>query len=227
MIKLVLVRHGQSMWNLENRFTGWTDVPLSENGIKEAKEAGIVLKEKGYTFDLAFTSVLKRAEDTLSYILEEMNLNNIEIRRSWKLNERHYGALQGLNKAETALKYGPDQVRIWRRSYKTKPPLLKEDDKRNPAFDPLYKNVLKENIPLGESLEDTMQRVVPFYQKEIEPKLKMDENVLVVAHGNSLRSLIKYIENISDEEIMNVEIPLGIPLYYEMDKLGNIRKEKN
>ncbi len=226
MSKLVLVRHGESIWNKENKFTGWTDVELSKKGREEAKQAGQILKKANISFSIAYTSVLKRAYHTLDYILKEMNIS-IPVIKAYQLNERHYGALQGLNKAETALKYGPDQVRIWRRSYKTKPPLLKEDDKRNPAFDPLYKNVLKENIPLGESLEDTMQRVVPFYQKEIEPKLKKDENVLVVAHGNSLRSLIKYIENISDKEIMNVEIPLGIPLYYEMDKLGNIRKEKN
>ena len=217
MIKLVIVRHGQSLWNLENKFTGWTDVPLSENGIKEAKEAGIVLKEKGYTFDLAYTSVLKRAEDTLSYILEEMNLNNIEIRHSWRLNERHYGALQGLNKEETRKKYGDEQVRLWRRSADVRPPALTEDDPRYPGNDPLYKRISKKELPLTENLLDTEKRVVDYYENVIMPVLKSGKKVIIVAHGNSLRGLMKYLDKLSNTEIMDLEIPTGLPICYELD----------
>lgn len=222
MIKLVLVRHGQSVWNLENKFTGWTDVDLSAQGVEEAKEAGKILKEKGFHFDLAFTSVLKRAENTLEYILEEMGEENIEVKRSWKLNERHYGALQGLNKDETRKKYGEEQVHIWRRSYDVRPPMLTIDDPRYPGNDPLYKDLSKDELPLTECLKDTLDRVLPYYNNEIKTHLLKGENVLIVAHGNSIRSIIKYIENISDEDIMNVEIPTGVPYIYELDNELNI-----
>lgn len=225
MIKLVLVRHGQSEWNLENRFTGWTDVDLTEQGIREAKEAGKVLKEKGYHFDLAFTSLLKRAEHTLDLILDEMGEQNIEIKRSWKLNERHYGALQGLNKDEMRKKFGDEQVHIWRRSYDVRPPELSKDDERYPGNDPKYKDLTPEELPLTECLKDTLERVLPYYNNEIKKHLENKENVLVVAHGNSLRSIIKYLENISDEDIMNVEIPTGIPYVYELDDNLTIKEK--
>lgn len=216
MIKLVLVRHGQSLWNLENRFTGWTDVDLSENGIKEAHEAGKALKDNGYTFDIAFTSVLKRANRTLDIILEELNLT-IPIKYSYKLNERHYGALQGLNKEETKNKYGEEQVHLWRRSVNVRPPALTVDDPRYPLNDPKYSNLDKNEIPLTENLIDTIKRVVPYYKSDIEPILKTN-NVIVVAHGNSLRALIKYIDNLTDEEVMNLEIETGNPIVYELDE---------
>ena len=212
MIKLVLVRHGQSEWNLSNQFTGWTDVDLSENGVKEAIEAGKVLKEKGYTFDLAYTSVLKRANHTLDLILKELELD-IPINYSWHLNERHYGALQGLNKKETALKYGDEQVHIWRRSYDVQPPALEDEDER-------YKEMLDkydEYIPHTECLKDTVERVIPYWNSDILPSIKNGKNVIIVAHGNSLRGLIKYLDNISDEDIVNLEIPTGNPLVYELD----------
>ena len=217
MIKLVLVRHGQSIWNLENKFTGWTDVSLSENGIKEAKEAGIILKEKGYTFDLAFTSVLKRAEDTLSYILEEMNLNNIEIRRIWKLNERHYGALQGLNKDETRKKYGDEQVKLWRRSANVRPPALDKMDPRYPGNDPKYKDLTNEELPTTENLMDTVKRVIEYWNSDIKNQLLKGRKIIIVAHGNSLRGLMKYLDNMSDEEVINLEIETGNPICYELD----------
>ena len=213
MIKLVLVRHGQSQWNLENRFTGWTDVNLSENGIEEAINAGKELKEKGFTFDIAYTSVLKRANDTLTYILKELNEENIEINKSWRLNERHYGALQGLNKKETALKYGDEQVHIWRRSYDVKPPELTDDDERYIEM----KNTYTEYIPHTECLKDTIERVIPYYENVIKKSLLEGKKVLIVAHGNSLRGLIKYLDNISDDEIVSLEIPTGKPLIYELD----------
>ena len=203
MIKLVLVRHGQSIWNLENKFTGWTDVGLSSNGVNEAIEAGKVLKEKGFTFDLAYTSVLKRAEDTLTYILKKMNEENIEIRRSWKLNERHYGALQGLNKDETRKKYGDEQVLLWRRSATVRPPELELTDPRYPGNDPKYSNLTKEELPRTENLVDTIKRVVEYFKEEIEPELKNNKKIIIVAHGNSLRGLIKYLDNISDEDIIS------------------------
>ncbi len=212
MIKLVLVRHGQSEWNLSNQFTGWTDVDLSENGIKEAIEAGKVLKEKGYTFDLAYTSVLKRANHTLDLILKELDLN-IPINYSWHLNERHYGALQGLNKKETAEKYGDEQVHIWRRSYDVQPPALEDEDER-------YKEMLDkydEYVPHTECLKDTVERVIPYWNSDILPSIKNGKKVIIVAHGNSLRGLIKYLDNISDEDIVNLEIPTGNPLVYELD----------
>ena len=212
MIKLVLVRHGESIWNLENKFTGWTDVDLSENGVQEAIEAGKVLKEKGYTFDIAYTSVLKRANRTLDFILKELDLN-IPIYKSWHLNERHYGALQGLNKKETADKYGDEQVHIWRRSYDVKPPALEESDERYLAM----KNDYDEYIPHTECLKDTVERVIPYWKNEILPNLKNNKKIIIVAHGNSLRGLIKYLDNISDEEIVKLEIETGNPICYELD----------
>lgn len=217
MIKLVLVRHGQSMWNLENKFTGWTDVELSPKGIAEAKEAGKVLKEKEFLFDLAFTSVLKRAEDTLRYILKEMNEENIEIKRSWKLNERHYGALQGLNKEETKEKYGEKQVLLWRRSTDVRPPELDKSDKRYPGNDPKYNGLSEEELPKTENLLDTIKRVVEYWNLDIKPELENGRKIIIAAHGNSLRGLIKYLDNISDEDIIKLELQTGNPICYELD----------
>ena len=217
MIKLVLVRHGQSMWNLENKFTGWTDVELSPKGIAEAKEAGKVLKEKGFSFDLAFTSVLKRAEDTLRYILKVMNEENIEIKRSWKLNERHYGALQGLNKEETKEKYGEKQVLLWRRSTDVRPPELDKSDKRYPGNDPKYNGLSEEELPKTENLLDTIKRVVEYWNSDIKPELENGRKIIIAAHGNSLRGLIKYLDNISDEDIIKLELQTGNPICYELD----------
>ncbi len=217
MIKLVLVRHGQSEWNLENRFTGWTDVGLSEQGIQEAMEAGKVLKEKGYSFDLAYTSVLKRANDTLKLILDELGEQNIPIKKSWRLNERHYGALQGLNKQDTADKYGADQVQLWRRSADVRPPELDESDERYPGNDPKYADLTKEQLPKTENLLDTIDRVMVYWNDEIKPALLEGKSVIIVAHGNSLRGLIKYLDNLSDEEIIKTEIQTGNPICYELD----------
>lgn len=223
-MQLVLVRHGESIWNKENKFTGWTDVDLSELGRVEAKNAGQSLKERNYNFDICYTSYLKRAINTEELLLNEMGLN-IPVVKSWKLNERHYGALQGLNKSETAEKYGEEQVHIWRRSFDIAPPLLDENDERNPKFDETYINV-NENLPLGESLKDTIKRVIPYYEENILKDMKNGKKVLVVAHGNSLRALVKYIENISDEEIAELNIPTGVPLVYELDENGSyISKE--
>lgn len=219
-MKLVLVRHGESVWNKENRFTGWTDVDLSENGITEAHEAGKSLKE--FKFDIAFTSVLKRANKTLDIILDEINQKDILIKYSYKLNERHYGALQGLNKDETRKKYGDEQVHIWRRSYDVKPPALEINDERYPGNDIKYKLLTKDQLPLSESLKDTLKRTIEYYNSDIIQYLKNNKNVLVVAHGNSIRAIIKHIEKISDEEIMKVEIPTGIPYVYEFDNDLNI-----
>lgn len=218
MIKLVIVRHGQSIWNLENKFTGWTDVDLSENGIKEAKEAGKILKSKNYKFDIAYTSLLKRAQDTLKYILEELDETNIEIKKSYKLNERHYGALQGLNKDETRKKYGDEQVKLWRRSMFIKPPALSLDDERYPGNDIKYKYLNKEELPTTENLQDTINRVIDYWNSDIKKDLLNNKNVIIVAHGNSLRGLIKYLDNVSDEEIMNIELPTGRPICYELDE---------
>ena len=218
MIKLVLVRHGQSVWNLENKFTGWTDVELSKQGILEAKEAGKILKEKGFCFDLAFTSVLKRAEDTLDYILKEMREENIEIRRSWKLNERHYGALQGLNKDETREKYGEKQVLLWRRSTDVRPHKLEEDDSRYPCNDEKYKDLNKDELPKTENLLDTIKRVLEYWNLDIKPEIESGKKVIIVAHGNSLRGLIKYLDNISDEDIIKLELETGNPICYELDE---------
>ena len=217
MIKLVLVRHGQSMWNLENKFTGWTDVELSKQGIAEAKEAGRVLKRLGFRFDLAYTSVLKRAEDTLDYILKEMEQEDIEIKRSWKLNERHYGALQGLNKEETKKKYGKEQVLLWRRSTDTRPPELEETDARYPGNDPKYKELSKDELPKTENLVDTIKRVVEYWNSDIKQEIKKGKRVIIAAHGNSLRALIKYLDNISDEDIIKLELQTGNPICYELD----------
>jgi len=221
MIQLVLVRHGESTWNKENRFTGWTDVDLSENGIIEARKAGSILKQKGFTFDIAFTSVLKRAIRTLWIILDKMDLMWIEVVNSWRLNERHYGALQGLNKSEMTQKYGEKQVHIWRRSYDIRPPALSKDDTRNPANELKYKDLDEKDIPLTECLKDTVERFLPYWYDSIEPELKKARKILICAHGNSLRALVKYLDGISDEDIPNLNIPTGIPLIYELDE--NIR----
>ena len=213
MIKLVLVRHGQSMWNLENKFTGCADVDLSENGVKEATEAGKVLKEKGFSFDVAYTSVLKRANRTLELILNELGESDIPVNKSWRLNERHYGALQGLNKKETAEKYGDEQVHIWRRSYDVQPPALTDDDERYKAMLDKY----TEYIPHTECLKDTVERVIPYWEEEILPSLKEGKKVIIAAHGNSLRGLMKYLDGMSDEEVVNLEIATGNPICYELD----------
>ena len=223
-MKLVLLRHGESVWNKENRFTGWTDVDLSEKGVKEAENAGKILKDKGYTFDVSYTSLLKRANRTLEIVLKEMNLN-IPVYYSYRLNERHYGALQGLNKDEMRKKFGDEQVHIWRRSYDVRPPELSKDDERYPGNDPKYKDLTPEELPLTECLKDTLERVLPYYNNEIKKHLENKENVLAVAHGNSLRSIIKYLENVSDEDIMNVEIPTGIPYVYELDDNLTIKEK--
>ena len=218
MIKLVLVRHGQSVWNLENKFTGWTDVELSEKGVKEAKEAGIALKENGFHFDLAFTSALKRAQDTLKYILQEMNEEDIEIKESWRLNERHYGALQGLNKDETKQKYGEEQVLLWRRSTNVRPPELDVTDSRYPGNDEKYKGLTPEELPKTENLIDTIKRVLEYWNSDIKPEIENGKNVIIVAHGNSLRGLIKYLDDISDKDIIKLELQTGNPICYELDE---------
>ena len=216
-MKLVLLRHGESIWNRENRFTGWTDVDLSEKGVEEARKAGQVLKEKGYIFDVAFTSVLKRAIRTLWIVLDEMDLMWIPVYRSWRLNERHYGALQGLNKAETAAKYSEEQVLIWRRSYDVRPPSLEKTDERYPGNDPIYRGLAKEDIPLTECLKDTVERFLPYWHEVLAPTIKSGKRVIISAHGNSLRALVNYLDHISDEDIVKLNIPTGIPLVYELD----------
>ena len=217
MHKLVLVRHGESDWNKQNRFTGWTDVDLSGKGKEEAKEGGEVLKREGYTFDVAYTSVLKRAIRTLWIVLDEMDLMWIPVDRSWRLNERHYGALQGLNKAETAAKIGEAQVKIWRRSYDIPPPVLTPEDERYPGNDPRYASLTKEELPLTECLKDTVARFLPLWHETIAPAVKSGQKVLVAAHGNSLRALIKYLDNVSEEAIVELNVPTGMPLVYELD----------
>jgi 2,3-bisphosphoglycerate-dependent phosphoglycerate mutase len=217
MTKLVLVRHGESTWNKENRFTGWTDVDLSDKGRQEAKEGGEVLKKEGYTFDVAHTSVLKRAIRTLWTVLDEMDLMWIPVHRTWRLNERHYGALQGLNKAETAAKFGEDQVKIWRRSYDIPPPPLTPDDERFPGHDPRYRNLTKEELPLTECLKDTVARFLPYWHGTIAPEVREGRKVLIAAHGNSLRALVKYLDNVSESDIVELNIPTGMPLVYELD----------
>lgn len=224
-MKLVLVRHGESQWNKENRFTGWTDVDLSSVGVKEARRAGRDLKEAGFDFDLCYTSYLKRAIHTLNNILEEMDREWLPVKKSWKLNERHYGALQGLNKSETAKKYGEEQVKIWRRSFDITPPALSEGDSRNPAFDVKYRGVNAESMPLTESLKTTIDRVVPYFEEEIKPQMVNGNRILIAAHGNSLRALVKYFDKTSDEEIINVNIPTAFPLVYEFDELFNVTKK--
>ena len=217
MHKLVLLRHGESQWNLENRFTGWTDVDLSKKGIMEAISSGKILKESGFDFDLVFSSVLLRAKITMDICLEEMGISDIPIEYNWRLNERHYGALQGLNKVETAQKYGDEQVLIWRRSYNTPPPPLEINDERHPRFDNRYKDLNKNELPASECLKDTVDRLLPYWHESIAPSIQSGKKVLIVAHGNSLRALVKYIDNISDEEILGLNIPTGIPLVYELD----------
>ena len=217
MYKVVLLRHGESTWNKENRFTGWTDVDLSEQGRREAKRAGELLKAEGFTFDLAYTSVLKRAIRTLWTVLDEMDLMWIQIVHSWRLNERHYGALQGLNKAETAAKFGDAQIKIWRRSYDTPPPKLDPADERNPALDPRYRDLKPEDLPLTECLKDTVARMLPYWHQTIAPSIIAGKRVIVAAHGNSIRALVKYLDEISDEEIVELNIPTGVPLVYELD----------
>ena len=217
MKKLVLVRHGESTWNKENRFTGWTDVDLSEKGRQEAIEGGQVLRREGYTFDVAYTSVLKRAIRTLWSVLDEMDLMWIPVIRSWRLNERHYGALQGLNKAETAAKFGEDQVKIWRRSYDIPPPVLTPDDPRYPGHDPRYQGLTKDELPLTECLKDTVARFLPLWHETIAPDIRSGRRVIIAAHGNSLRALVKYLDHISEKDIVELNIPTGMPLVYELD----------
>ena len=225
-MKLVLIRHGESEWNKANLFTGWTDVELSDKGREEAKEAGRVLKEAGYDFDVCYTSYLKRAIHTLNFALDEMDRAWLPVHKSWKLNERHYGALQGLNKSETAEKYGEDQVKIWRRSFNVAPPELEADDPRNPALQEQYRNEKDEKLPLNESLESTIERVVPYFEDVIAKDMKAGKRVLITAHGNSIRVLVKYFENMTEDEILEVNIPTGVPLVYEFDEdMHFVRKE--
>jgi 2,3-bisphosphoglycerate-dependent phosphoglycerate mutase len=218
MYKLVLVRHGQSTWNLENRFTGWTDVGLTELGISEAHEAGKLLREGGYVFDIAYTSVLRRAIQTLWIILQEMNLEWIPVTNAWQLNERHYGSLQGLNKAEMAEKFGEAQVKIWRRSYDVPPPPLELHDERHPRFDPRYASLTTEQLPATESLKLTLERVLPYWHSTLAPTIKSGRRVIIAAHGNSIRAMVKYLDDISDAEITELNIPTGLPLVYELDE---------
>ena len=217
MKKLVLVRHGESEWNKLNLFTGWTDVDLSEKGHEEAKAAGEILKKEGYDFDVCYTSYLKRAIHTLNHILDSMDRNWLPVVKAWELNERHYGALQGLNKSETAEKYGEDQVKIWRRSYDVKPPALEETDKRHPKNDPMFRNVDPKNLPANESLETTVARAVPYFNNVIKKDMEAGKRVIIAAHGNSLRALVKYFDNMSNDPIIGVNIPTGIQLVYEFD----------
>lgn len=218
MYKIVLLRHGESTWNKENRFTGWTDVDLSDKGREEAKRAGEVLRAEGWTFDVAFTSVLKRAIRTLWFVLDELDLMWIPTTKAWQLNERHYGALQGLNKAETAAKFGEEQVLIWRRSYDTPPPALTADDERYPGRDPRYAGLSEDELPLTESLKETVARVIPYWHREIAPMVKAGKRVIIAAHGNSLRALVKYLDDMSEEAIIKLNIPTGVPLVYELDE---------
>lgn len=217
MHKLVLIRHGESLWNKSGQFTGWTDVDLTDKGRQEAREAGEILNQEGYHFDRTYTSWLKRAFHTLNEVLSVMDEEYIPVTKSWKLNERHYGALQGLNKKETARKYGNEQVEIWRRSYDVRPPLLEPDDPRSPALQSMYQSVDKRELPLGECLADTVKRVVPYFEQEIAPVIRKGENVLIAAHGNSLRALVKYLDHIDDDKISALNIPTGVPLVYELD----------
>ncbi len=217
MKKLVLLRHGESIWNQENRFTGWTDVDLTSKGITEAKNAGRTLKENNFSFDIAYTSLLKRAIRTLWITLDEMDQMWTPIELNWRLNERHYGALQGLNKAETARRYGDEQVLIWRRSYDIRPPSIAANDERYPGFDLRYRNLSPDNIPVAESLKDTVARFLPYWDQTIAPQITAGKKVIIAAHGNSLRALIKHLDNISDQDILNCNIPTGIPLVYELN----------
>lgn len=225
MYKLVLIRHGESQWNMENRFTGWVDVDLSEKGCEEAKKAGQTLKKEGYVFDVAYTSVLKRAIHTLSTILDELDMAWIPVNRSWRLNERHYGALAGLNKSETAAKHGEEQVKIWRRSFDIPPPALEASDERHPARDPRYAGLDPRVLPATESLKTTIDRVLPYWHDELVPTIRSGKRVVIAAHGNSLRALIKYLDNMSDEAIIALNVPTAVPLVYELD--ANLRPIKN
>ena len=222
MMKLVLVRHGESEWNKLNLFTGWTDVDLSEKGHEEAKAAGRVLKAEGYDFDICYTSYLKRAIHTLNHVLDEMDRCWLPVVKTWKLNERHYGALQGLNKAETAEKYGEDQVKIWRRSFDVKPPELSPDDERSALKQAMYRDVDPALLPANESLETTIERVIPFFEDTVKPAMKEGKRVIIAAHGNSLRALVKYLDNMTPDEIIGVNIPTGVPLVYEFDDNFNV-----
>ena len=224
MYKVVLIRHGESIWNKENLFTGWTDVDLSEKGREEATQAGVMLNEQGFQFDIAYTSVLKRAIRTLWIALDQMDLLWIPVERDWRLNERHYGALQGLNKAETTAKYGEEQVKIWRRSYDIPPPALEEADPRYPGHDRRYRNLTKQQLPLTECLKDTVDRVLPSWLDVIAPSIRSGKQVLIAAHGNSLRALVKYLENVPDDKIVDLNIPTGVPMVQELDEnLKSIR----
>ncbi len=225
MLKLVLLRHGESIWNLENRFTGWTDVDLSDHGIQQARNAGRLLTEKGFSFDIAYTSVLKRAIRTLWMVLDEMDLMWIPVYKSWRLNERHYGALQGLNKKETAERLGVELVQKWRRSYDIAPPPLERMDRRHPRYDPRYSELSEDELPDTESLKDTLNRVLPYWHRTIKPSLRAGKRVLISAHGNSLRALVKYLDNISDDDIPRLNIPTGFPLVYELD--NNLKAVKH
>jgi len=213
-----MLRHGESTWNKENRFTGWTDVPLSEKGTNEAREAGALMRAEGLVFDMAFTSVLKRAIKTLWLALEEMDQMWIPVVNSWRLNERHYGALQGLNKAETAEKYGDDQVKVWRRSYDVRPPMLEDSDERHPRRDVRYASLTQFDLPTGECLADTVARAVPYWENNIVPEIRSGKTVIIAAHGNSLRALVKYLDGFSEADILDLNIPTGIPLIYELDE---------
>ena len=219
MKKVILLRHGESVWNQENRFTGWTDVDLTEKGVAEAKKAGELMRDAGFVFDLAYTSVLKRAIKTLWLTLEQLDLMWIPVTHSWRLNERHYGALQGLNKAETAAKYGDQQVLAWRRSYDVPPPALAPDDARYPGSDPRYRGLAPNQIPFTECLKDTVARVLPYWNQAIAPDIRAGKRVLITAHGNSLRALVKYLDKVSDQDIVGLNIPTGVPLVYELDEV--------
>lgn len=217
-MKLILLRHGESVWNRENRFSGWTDVDLSDQGMVEAREAGKILKSEGYSFDVAYTSVLKRAVRTLWIVLDELDEMWIPVEHSWRLNERHYGALQGLNKAETAKRFGEEQVLLWRRSYNIRPPALEKTDERYPGHDPRYRGLDDRDLPLTECLKDAVERFLPYWHGSIAPVLKAGKKVIVAAHGNSLRALVKYLDNVSEDDIVSLNIPTGIPLVYELDE---------
>ncbi|MBP3386114.1 MAG: 2,3-diphosphoglycerate-dependent phosphoglycerate mutase [Candidatus Methanomethylophilaceae archaeon] len=221
-MKLVLLRHGESIWNRENLFTGWTDVDLSDTGRAEAASAGRILKEEGFDFDVCFTSYLKRAIHTLNIVLEKMDREWLPVIKTWKFNERHYGALQGLNKSETAAKFGEDQVKVWRRSYDVPPPSLDPNDARNPALNEQYRSIPEHLLPLTESLKETVERAVPYFEEEVKPRMIAGERVIIAAHGNSLRALVKVFEGLSDEEIVGVNIPTGVPLVYEFDSDFNV-----
>lgn len=223
--KIVLLRHGESVWNKENRFTGWTDIDLTEKGIQEATKAGDLLKEKGFRFDKAYTSYLKRAVKTLDCVLDRMDLDWIPVEKSWRLNEKHYGSLQGLNKSETAEKYGDEQVLIWRRSYDIAPNPLKEDDPRNPRFELRYKDVPDNELPRTESLKDTVERILPYWREVIFPSLETSDEILVAAHGNSLRGIIKYLKNIPDNEIVHLNLPTAVPYVFEFDDNLNLASD--